>query len=123
MTAGTRPITATGIDCVCYLAKDFQRAKTFYQDVIGLKASNEGDNWTEFDLPDGTTFAIAKLPGDKWYPTGGVMFAVDDVYAALERMKSTGLPVYTSDVFETPVCYQAWGEDTEGNNFGVHKRK
>ena len=122
MATGTAPIVATGIDCICYLAKDFSRAKAFYQNNLGLKPSIEGDNWVEFDLNDGTTFAIAQLPDGQWYPTGGAMFAVSDVRAALDSLRAAGVTIH-GDMADTPVCHMAWCDDTEGNNFAVHMRK
>jgi predicted enzyme related to lactoylglutathione lyase len=115
-------MTATGIDCVCYLAKDFKRATDFYENVLGLNPSSGADQWVEYDLADGTTFALAKLPNGEWYPTGGVMFAVPDVYAVVERLRAAGITIH-GDIGETPVCTMAWCDDTEGNNFAVHKRK
>lgn len=117
------PIAATGIDCTCYLAKDLERAKRFYIDVIGLRPSAEADNWVEFELADGTTFGIAKLPGDTWYPGGGVMFAVPNVARALERVRAAGVTVGGDGIMDTPVCEMAWCTDTEGNGFALHKRK
>jgi predicted enzyme related to lactoylglutathione lyase len=122
-TTGTPLTSATGIDCVCYLAKDFARAKNFYQNTLGLKPSMDGDNWVEFDLSDGTTFALAKLPGDTWYPAGGVMFAVPDLEAAARRLREAGVKFYGEEIDESPVCQMAWCEDTEGNNFAIHQRK
>ena len=123
MTTGTTPVVATGIDCICYCAKDFARAKNFYQNVLGLKPSSMGgETWTEFDLDDGTTFALAQLPDGKFYPTGGAMFAVPDVQAAVEAARAAGATVYV-DTMEGPACQSAWCEDSEGNNFAVHKRK
>jgi catechol 2,3-dioxygenase-like lactoylglutathione lyase family enzyme len=56
MATEARPIAATGIDCVCYLAKDLARARNFYERVLGLGVSNEADRWAQYDLRDGTTF-------------------------------------------------------------------
>ena len=61
-TTGTPLTSATGIDCVCYLAKDFVRAKNFYQNTLGLKPSMDGDNWVEFDLSDGVFTSITFYP-------------------------------------------------------------
>lgn len=122
MATATSPIVARGIDCICYLAKEFPRAKAFYIDVLGLRPSQEGEDWTEFELEDGAAFAIAKMPNDQWYPTGGVMFQVDDVAAALEKIRVAGTKIYT-EALESPMCTTAWCEDTEGNNFALHKRK
>lgn len=123
MTTSTTPITtATGIDCVCYLAKDFTRARSFYESLLGLKPENEGDNWVEYDLGDGTTFALAKLPNDAFYPTGGAMFAVPDVRETAERAKAAGVKLY-DEVMDSPSCLTAWCEDSEGNNFALHQLK
>ena len=122
MTTGTTSTVATGIDCVCYLAKDFARAKAFYQNNLGLKPSTEGDNWVEFELNDGSTFALAQLPDGQWYPAGGAMFAVPDVRAAVEAFRAAGVTIH-GDMNDTPVCHMAWCNDTEGNNFAVHMRK
>jgi predicted enzyme related to lactoylglutathione lyase len=123
MSTATNPVAVSGIDCVCYLAKDLARARNFYQNVLGLKPSTEAENWVEYELSDGTTFAIARLDGDRWFPAGGAMFAVPDVHAALERLRASGVTIYTEEVMDTAVCHQAWCEDTEGNNLCVHKRK
>ena len=114
-------IRATGIDCVCYLAKDLKRAKAFYTDVLGLRAVQENDNWTEFELPDGSAFALGHMP-EKWYPCGGTMFAVADIDAALARVRATGVTIY-SEIYDSPVCRMVWCEDTEGNNFALHQRR
>ncbi|MDH2909806.1 MAG: hypothetical protein HKL92_03735 [Candidatus Eremiobacteraeota bacterium] len=114
-------IHASGIDCVCYLAKDFKRAKAFYTDVLGLRATQESEMWTEFELADGSAFAIAHMP-DAWYPCGGTMFAVPDIEAALARVRAAGVTIY-SEIQDYPPCRTAWCSDTEGNNFALHQRR
>lgn len=114
-------VRASGIDCVCYLAKDFQRAKAFYTEVLGLRAVQESDNWTEFELADGSAFAVAHMP-DKWYPCGGTMFAVPDIEAALAQVRATGVTIY-SEIQDYPPCRTVWCSDTEGNNFALHQRR
>ncbi|HTX58603.1 MAG TPA: VOC family protein, partial [Verrucomicrobiae bacterium] len=74
-------IGTRGIDAHYYLAKDYERGVAFYRDVIGLPVASSGERETEFELPDGSTFGLSYLPGT-WYPGGGVMFAVPNVYAA-----------------------------------------
>ena len=115
-------VTATGIDAVHYLAKDFQRAVAFYRDVFGLPVAVARQNSVEFQLPDGNTFGVSYMAG-AWYPCGGVMFAVDDVHAVVERARAAGARVLTGGAIETHNCTVAWCEDTEGNNFAVHRRK
>jgi predicted enzyme related to lactoylglutathione lyase len=114
-------IAVTGLDAVYYLAKDFKRAIAFYRDTLGLTISSESERNVEFDLGDGNTFGISHMPG-VWYPGGGAVFAVADLDAAAQRLKDAGVKFYT-EVLESPVCHIAWCEDSEGNNFAIHKLK
>ncbi len=121
-------LTATrirGIDTHHYLAKDLQRAVAFYSDVLGLtpSATASWEHGTEFELGDGSTFGVFKMPNDTWYPCGGVVFAVEDVDAVAGRLEEAGVRFYTHGVMETPVCRIAWCQDPEGNNFAIHQRK
>jgi len=121
-------LTATrirGIDTHHYLAKDLQRAIAFYRDVLGLtpSATASWEHGTEFDLGDGSTFGVFKMPNDTWYPCGGVVFAVDDIDAMTGRLEEARVQFYTHGVMETPVCRIAWCQDPEGNNFAIHQRK
>jgi predicted enzyme related to lactoylglutathione lyase len=111
-----------GMDCVCYLAKDLARARTFYEGVLGMVPALAGEAWVEYELADGSTFALAVLPNGGWLQTGGAMFAVDDISPVLDRARAAGSNVH-GDVFETKVCFQVWCDDLEGNTFALHKRK
>lgn len=119
----TDQLTAVrGMDCVCYLAKDLGRARGFYEGVLGMIPAMQGETWVEYEFDDGSTFALSKLPNDEWYLTGGAMFAVHDLHAALERVRATGARVH-GEAVETPVCTMVWCNDLEGNSFALHKRK
>lgn len=123
MTTTATPITtATGIDCVSYLTKDFARARAFYETTLGLKPETEGDHWVEYALGDGTSFALAQLPDGAWYQTGGVMFAVPDVRTTAKNLEAAGVKLF-ADVMDMSSCLTLWCEDTEGNNFAIHQRK
>jgi predicted enzyme related to lactoylglutathione lyase len=115
-------IAVRGLDCVCYLAKDLARAREFYERVLGLVPTTAGDRWVEYELADGSTFALAKLPNGGWLQSGGAMFAVDDVDGVLERARVAGANVH-GDAFETALRIQVWCDDLEGNTFALHKRK
>lgn len=117
----------TGMDAVYYMTQDLQRARTFYEGVLGLNptweiAGEGGGSFVEYDLPDGTTFGLGHIPGSPWHESGGVMFAVPDVKEALERAKAAGATVQF-DYMELPVCHMAWARDPEGNSFCLHHRK
>ena len=111
-----------GIDAHYYLAKDLPRAIAFYRDALQLDVAFEFGSGVEFVLPDQGAFGIASMPNGEWIQSGGVMFAVPDIDAALERVRAGG-GTTLSDVIDTPVCWTAWCNDPEGNSFALHRRK
>jgi len=116
--------TITGMDLVGYMATDVPRAIAFYRDVIGLKPTKVFDEnaGAEFELPDGSTFGLWSgndmMP---FQPSNCILFAVDDFDGALERMKSKNVSIVMQH--ESPVCFMAIVDDTEGNKVILHKRK
>ena len=112
-----------GIDIATYLVKDADRAKAFYRDVMGMKPTWESEQGAEYTLADSATFGIWQ-PEDnsEWMASRGIMFAVDDAKAAADHYRSRGATI-DAEVFESPVCFMAFGEDTEGNRFILHQRK
>ena len=114
----------TGIDLSAYMVKDAARAIGFYRDVLGLEPTmvypeNRG---AEYELSDGTTFGLWN-PGDvmPFQASSGILFAVDDLAAAVEAVKARGIAVLMET--ETQVCFIAMIQDTEGNGVVLHKRK
>ena len=120
-----RPFRITGIDRSDYMAKDPARAIAFYRDVLGLELQSlaPDNDGGEFELPDGSTFGLwvgsdATTP---FQPSNGVLFAVDDLEAAVSTLEIRGIKVVTR--FETPVCSMALINDSEGNIVTLHKRR
>src|ERR1700686_407887 len=120
-----RPFKIAGLDLSGYMVKDAARAIGFYRDVLGLEPvkvypDNRG---AEYEFADGTTFGLwgggeAVMP---FHPSNGILFAVDDLAAAVSAVKARGIPVLMEH--ETPVCSMAMINDTEGNMVTLHKRK
>lgn len=126
MATAQSTATITGIDAIYYLAQDFDRARRFYETAFGLRASMEmigegGGSFVEYDLPDGTTFGLAKMPDSPWHMNGSIEFAVPDVDAAVAQAKAAGATL--NDDIDLPTCRMAWLTDTEGNSFCLHRRK
>jgi predicted enzyme related to lactoylglutathione lyase len=119
------PTAIKGIDIVTYLAQDAERAKAFYRDVLGLSVTTDyGPQGAEFVLSDGATFGVWKMTDGSFRPGGGIMFAVDDLKAAVPEFKRRGVPFEDDGAIEeTPVCFMAFGTDPEGNTFILHQRK
>jgi len=114
-----------GIDIAVYIIKDADRAKKFWQETMGCKMTNDfGPYGGEFTFEDGTTFGLYKPDDQPWRLSGGIMFRVDDLPAAVALYKSRGVK-FDDDgkIEETPVCQMAFAEDSEGNTFILHKRK
>lgn len=110
-----------GIDITTYGVKDAERAKAFYRDVMGLRPTWEAESGAEYTLADGATFGIWQGEGP-WEPSHGVMFAVDDAKGAADHYRARGARI-EAEIFESPVCFMAFGEDSEGNRFILHQRK
>jgi predicted enzyme related to lactoylglutathione lyase len=115
-------VATTGFDFVMYLVKDLAAARAFYEGVFALTPGEfDSEGFVEYDLPDGNTFAVAQEPDGKHVPCGGLMFAVPDVDAAVERVKAHGGTFFRH--YGGPFCDSGWCADPDGNPFGVHKRR
>ncbi len=116
------PTTVTGIDAVYYLVKDLGRATAFYKDNLGLAPTMEMPDFiTEFTFPGGETFGLYKT--EEFAPSGGVMFAVGDIKQTKTQLESKGVKFDDHEITETPVCFMAFAEDSEGNHFILHQLK
>lgn len=124
MSVSTGTFRVTGIDMTGYMVKDTKRALDFYRSVLGLEPTTlyPNDMGAEYEFSDGTTFGIWN-PGDRmpWRSGSGVMFAIDDLDAAVRNAKEHGVPIHMEH--ESPVCFMAMTEDSEGNHIVLHKRK
>lgn len=110
-----------------YPVTDVQRARQFYEGVLGLKESRFygwGDHgWIEYDIGTGT-LCIGNGLTD-WKPSSGggsVGLEVEDFDIAIARLKSHGCPFVLEPV-ETPVCHMAVVSDPDGNSITIHRRK
>jgi predicted enzyme related to lactoylglutathione lyase len=122
-TAGATKVT--GVDAAYYYAKDLDRATKFYTDLIGvvptLTIPGMVSEWT---FPSDKNFGIFKSPDGAFKPGSGILFAVDDIEAAVADYKQRGVTfLEDGKITETKVCWMAFAEDSEGNRFVIHKRK
>jgi predicted enzyme related to lactoylglutathione lyase len=104
---------------------DIKRARTFYEEVLGLKVSDEmmGGKWIEYSVGD-DTLAIANV-GEHWTPSDqgtGAAFEVEDFDAAIKRLKGRHVR-FAAEPFETPCCHMAVVQDPDGNKLMIHKLK
>jgi catechol 2,3-dioxygenase-like lactoylglutathione lyase family enzyme len=106
---------------------DLERARAFYEGVLGLKVSHlfgdETTAWVEYDIGAGTLSIGNGLP--EWKPSrggGSVGLEVNDFEAAVQCLKANQVPFYIEPA-ETPVCRLAVVGDPDGNAIIIHKRK
>ena len=115
------PQQAKGFDFVMYLTADMKRARDFYESLFGIKpGAFESENFVEYDLADGNTFAIGHNPSAPFVALGGIMFSVEDAQAAGARAEALGGKIVAQ--FGGEHCTTAWCTDPEGNSFGLHQR-
>ena len=102
---------------------DLKRARAFYEDVLGLRTSDEmmGEKWIEYAVGD-DTLAIANV-SDTWTPSDqgtGAALEVEDFDQAIDRLKDR-YARFASEPFETPCCHMAVIQDPDGNKLMIHK--
>ena len=100
---------------------DMKRARTFYENVLGLQPDLEmtGEHWTEYSIGEGT-LAIACV-GEQWKPSNegtSAALEVENLEEAIARFEE-GKIAY--DKVDSPVCRMAIIEDPDGNKLIIHK--
>jgi len=113
------------IGSVAIPVTDMKRARSFYEEVIGLKVSDEmmSGKWIEYAVGD-DTLAIANV-SDTWTPSDqgtGSALEVEDFDEAIRRLKDRQVR-FAAEPFETPCCHMAVVQDPDGNKFMIHKLK
>ena len=107
---------------------DFDRARAFYKDKLGLTPT--GPQADVFECGGGTGFIIAAM-GSKPGGHTQMSFEVSDVVAVVQRLKAKGVVFeeYDSPTLKTvdsiatrPDFKAAWFKDTEGNMIGIGQR-
>jgi predicted enzyme related to lactoylglutathione lyase len=104
---------------------DVKRARSFYEEVLGLRTSDEmmGGKWIEYAVGE-DTLAIANV-SDTWTPSDqgtGAAFEVEDFNGAIGRLKDRHVR-FAAEPFETPCCHMAVVQDPDGNKLIIHKLK
>jgi predicted enzyme related to lactoylglutathione lyase len=113
-----------GIDTTAYLVKDVDRATKFYSDLLGFAPTLSFGVGAEWTFPTGETFTIVNPPGATWTQGNGVHFGVEDIKGAVETCKASGIKFEDdAKIYETPGCFLAFANDSEGNEFILHQLK
>jgi catechol 2,3-dioxygenase-like lactoylglutathione lyase family enzyme len=116
-------MNVTGIDASYYWAQDLDRATSFYTALLGQPPVAQIPGvFSEWVFAGGEAFGLYK--GEEFRTSDGIMFAVADVAEAVAEMRARGVH-FSGDGYieDTPACHMAFGKDSEGNGFILHKRK
>jgi catechol 2,3-dioxygenase-like lactoylglutathione lyase family enzyme len=110
--------------------KDMERARTFYEGCLGLKAGNfQPDGKFEYAV-GGTTLALFPKPDGTKAEHTAISFRVENISEAIAGLKQAGVVFESYDLpgFKTVdhVCVlgsekAAWFKDTEGNYLCIHE--
>ena len=114
MTTGTQVIS--GVDFITVPTRDYEAARKFYGDVLGLPFAKQWGEMPAGEFETGTV-TIAVMQSDAF----GVEFHVDDFEAAKAELESRGVE-FVSDVIDSGVCVQAIFRDSDGNALAIHHR-
>ena len=108
-----------------YPVENLERARQFYETVIGLKLSkiSAQGGWIEYDLPGGGCFCLTNLvpelkPSAK--SGGSIAFEVEDIEVLVKRLKEKEVQ-FKLDIYNSPVCRMAVIIDSEGNAVMLHQ--
>jgi predicted enzyme related to lactoylglutathione lyase len=104
---------------------DIERARGFYEGVLGLKVAEEmmGGKWIEYSVGE-DTLAIANV-GEHWTPSDqgtGAALEMDNFDDAIAQLKESRIK-FAAEPFETPCCNMAVVQDPDGNKLIIHKLK
>ena len=115
----------TAIGFVAVPVTNIGQARSFYEEVLGLRTSDEmmGGKWIEYAVGD-DTLAVANV-SDTWTPSDqgtGAAFEVEDFDEAIDRLRDRHVR-FAAEPFETPCCHMAVVQDPDGNKLIIHKLK
>ena len=109
-----------------YPVTDVARARTFYEETLGLKIGshgNQGDqHWIEYDLPGGGCLALTNFIPDKPSDSAGgtIALEVENLEGLMQDLKAKGV-TFKGGIIPSPVCTMAVCLDSEGNSILLHQ--
>ena len=115
----------TGVDFVAVPTQDWERAKDFYGDTLGLERSKRWGDMPAGEFENGTV-TIAIMQSDAFGMTFSphshpIAFQVDDVAAARAALEEQGVK-FGADTMDSGVCHMAHFRDPDGNMLMLHHR-
>jgi len=118
-------MNVTGVDFVTVPTEDFEKARAFYGDVLGLEKSKQWGDMPAMEFEAGN-LTIAVMQSDAFGQTFSphshpIAFHVDDVESARAELESHGIE-FAGDTMDSGVCHMAHFRDPDGNVLMLHSR-
>ncbi|MBX3618923.1 MAG: VOC family protein [Rhizobacter sp.] len=110
--------------------KDMARARSFYEDRLGLKPGGLRPDGKFVYAVGGSTLALFPKPEGTKADHTAISFRVDDIVASIDKLKRAGVVFEDYDFpglkTVNHVCVlgaekAAWFKDTEGNYLCIHE--
>src|SRR5687767_7422217 len=107
---------------------DFERAKTFYKEKLGLSPAEENPGGAFYDLGGSTRFLLFPSAGAASGGHTQMGFEVDDIEATVADLRSNGVEFQEYDtpdlktengIAQIGPSRAAWFIDSEGNVIGL----
>jgi catechol 2,3-dioxygenase-like lactoylglutathione lyase family enzyme len=114
-----------GVDFAFVAAKDFEAARKFYGEMLGLPCPVEYGRTPGAEFETGNlTLVVMETSsiGMEFEPSGSpIAFHVDDVAAARAELEAKGVE-FSGEIVDSGVCHQAYFKDPDGNALILHHR-
>lgn len=115
----------SGADFVAVPTRDYEAAKEFYGEVLGLPFRKRWGEMPAGEFQAGElTIAVMQMDafGQEFAPHGAPLaLHVDDVPAARAELESKGVE-FIGQTIDSGVCLQAIFKDPDGNTLDLHHR-
>ena len=115
----------TGVDFITVPTQDFEKASSFYGEVLGLELSKRWGSMPAGEFETGT-LTIAVMQSDAFgidfqRHSHPIALHVEDVVAARSELESQGVK-FLADTIDSGVCHMAHFSDPDGNTLMLHHR-
>ena len=121
----TQTQIVNGVDFVALPTKDWEAARKFYEETLGLPFGKQWGDMPAGEFETGSlTVAVMLVDafGIDFSPHQlPVEFHVDDFEAAMTELKSRGVE-FQGETIDSGVCFQAFFSDPDGNRLAIHHR-
>lgn len=117
------PPSFTALPFFVYPVSDMDRARRYYEGVLGLRVTANWENkWVEFDIGAGTLALSSVMEGCTPGARGGAAaLEASDFDAAVAYLKSQGVTFVFAPA-DTGVCHFARFLDPDGNHLVLHRK-